>query len=209
MLTRYLFLLVAPASLSPPQLLSPVFRGWGQVTSIIEGDPAWDIFVCWKGEASSYCPDPNSWHQEGIMQDNKAQPIPAHPLSMQSTLSITSRWPVRAVSSLTVSGEDQKAIDHCIWAWAFPASPNVLAFAKGPLQKMHTGSSCRKRWRNMELSFSPKHFCPSCANVLQLNTFQNDPPKNVATRSISDVCLHPIQRYNSHLGNIISCNRNC
>lgn len=96
---------------------------------------------------------------------------------------------------------------------AVRTSLNTLAFAKASFKRLHLGSSCRdgEIWG---FNFPTKNFCPSCANGLQLNTFQNDPPKKkkkkiAATHSINDVCFCPTQGHNSQPSNLISRNRNC
>ena len=63
-----------------------------------------------------------------------------------------------------------------MWSRGSQNQPQHVGLVKASFKRLHLGGSCRdgEIWG---FNFPTKHFCPSCANVLQLNTFQNDPPK--------------------------------
>lgn len=103
----------------------------------------------------------------------------------------TEQWPV---------GFELGCGPWAFWATCWP-SPN-------PLLK---GFTWVLFWRDGEiwrLNCPTMHFCPSCVNVLQLNTSQNNPPKSTATHSINDVYFHPTQSHDSQPSNLISWSRN-
>lgn len=159
--------------------------------------------------------DSNRLESGRAERETKPTAVHVHFLSTEPSLLILFGWLVGEAVSLWQIGHEQRGpqsndqlrLSLDVVQRSSAPTP-IFQSLKAPYKRLHLGSSSRdgEIWG---FNFPTKHFCPSCANVLQLNTFQNDPPKNAATHSINEVCCRPTQGHNSQPSNLISWNRNC